>query len=195
MLSQPISGSGSRGESSRAQSTPVAGGGRSDLRPGEEKRAAAQARTGHACDAPGDTGRSHGHLAGDGLLRTAQHRFHRAGESERPTWRGGSGASHVGHREARPSTPGSPRVVASLLSCCAPPCSTADSARAAARTRRKVGGATRAASHGSSGSGEKQPTVVNAGSPVLSLAAGAMLHNVSMNEARRILAKWKWAVR
>ncbi len=30
------------------------------------------------------------------------------------------------------------------------------------------------------GSGEKQPTVVNAGSPVLSLATTTMLHNVSV---------------
>ena len=45
-----------RSGTSRAQRTPVAGGGRSDLWPGEEKLPRAQAGTGLAADASGDSG-------------------------------------------------------------------------------------------------------------------------------------------
>ncbi len=49
-------------------------------------------------------------------LRTAEYRFYRAGESDRPSWSGSIGTSHLGYGEARPTTPDPPRVVASLLS-------------------------------------------------------------------------------
>ncbi len=42
----------------------------------EKKLSAAEAGAGHAGDAPGDTGRSHGREASDGLLWTAQHRLY-----------------------------------------------------------------------------------------------------------------------
>jgi hypothetical protein len=67
----------------------------------------------------------------NGLLWAAEHRFHRADESDRPPWRGSAGTSHVGHGEARPTTAGPFGMVASLVSFCAPPRSTTNGARAA----------------------------------------------------------------
>jgi hypothetical protein len=163
----------------------VAGGGGPDLRPGEKRLPAAQVSTGHACDAPRDTGRSQNRLAGDGLLWTIKHRFYRAGESDCPPWSGSFGASQLGHCPAGPTPPGASSMVASLLSFCASPCIAPGDARAAARARWQAGGATLPATHPSNGSGENQPTLVNAGSPVLSLAASAMLHHLSVNGARR----------
>ena len=49
----------------------MAGGGGFDIRPGEEKLLAAQTGAGHACDAPGDRGRSQGRLARTGVLATS----------------------------------------------------------------------------------------------------------------------------
>src|SRR6266568_3050125 len=46
----------------------------------------AQAGPRQAHNAFGDTSRSLGRLTGDGLFRTAQHRFYRAGESDHRTW-------------------------------------------------------------------------------------------------------------
>jgi transposase-like protein len=54
-----------RAESSRAESKPVAGGGRLDVRPGEKKLSAAQAGAGHACDAPWNKLSSQGREASD----------------------------------------------------------------------------------------------------------------------------------
>jgi hypothetical protein len=64
-----------------------------------------------------------------------------------------------------------------------------------AAARWQAGGPTLSPSDRSSGRREKQPTVVNAGSPVLSLATTAMLHHVSVEKARRCPVKWKWAAR
>ncbi len=50
-----------------------------------KKLPAAQAGAGHTHDAPWDRGRSQGRFAGTGLLWTAEHRFHRASESDRPS--------------------------------------------------------------------------------------------------------------
>jgi transposase-like protein len=65
-----------RRETSRAHCAPVAGGGRSDLWPGEEKLSTAQADLCDACNAPGDRGRSQSHLTGIRPFWTAQHRFY-----------------------------------------------------------------------------------------------------------------------
>jgi hypothetical protein len=73
----------------------------------------------------------------------------------------------------------------------ASPCIAAGSARAASRTRWQAGGATLPASNGSSGSGENQPTLDSTRSALFSYAAGAMLHNVSVNEARKRTLKWQ----
>jgi hypothetical protein len=140
---------------------------------------------------PGNTGRSHGRSAGNGLLWAAEHRFYRAGESDRPTWRGSAGTTHVGHGPAGSTTAGTLGMVASLLSFCAPPCNTTDGAHAAARARGQTGGTALPAAYPSDGSGENQPTMDNAGNPVLSFAADAMLHTVSVNEGRRRPMKWQ----
>ena len=64
------------GVSPGAESTSVASGAGLDLRSGEEKLPASQTRASHASNAPGDTGRSQGHLAGSGPLWTAQYRLY-----------------------------------------------------------------------------------------------------------------------
>jgi hypothetical protein len=68
--------------SSRQERATVAGGGGSDLGPGENMLPGAQAGSGHTHDASGDRGRSQSRLRGIGLLGTAQYRFSRAGESD-----------------------------------------------------------------------------------------------------------------
>ncbi len=127
----------------------------------------------------------------DGLLWAIEHRLYRAGESDCPPWSGSFGASHLVHGEACPTPPSSSRVVASLLSCCASPCIAPGDTWAAARARWQAGGATLPATYPSHGSRENQPTVVNAGSPVLSLATSAMLHHLSVNGASRHPVKWR----
>jgi hypothetical protein len=120
-----------------------------------------------------------------GFLWTVKHRFYRAGESDRPPWGGSAGTPHLGHGEARPTTLGPSRVVASLLSFRASPCIAPDGARTAPRTRWQTGSATRPPANGSSGSGESQPTVDRTRSALFSFAAGATRHNVSVNEASK----------
>ena len=118
-------------------------------------------------------------------LFTVYNCFYRASESDGPSRSGSAGTPHLGHLEARPTPPGSSGMVASLLSFCAPPCIVTGGARATARARWQAGGTTLSAAYTSSGSGENYSTVDSAGSALLSLAASAMLHNVSVNEARR----------
>ena len=117
-----------------------------------------------------------------GLLGTTEHRFHRAAESERPSWRGSAGTSHLGHGPASSKTAGSLRMVASLLSFCPSPRSAPSSARAATRARWQADGATLPTAYSSHGSGKNQPTVDCAGSAVLSLAASAILQTLSVNK-------------
>ncbi len=63
-----------------------------------------------------------------------------------------------------------------------------------AAARWQAGGAALPAANPSHGSGENQPTMDHAGSPVLSFASDAMLHDVSVNEGRRRPMKWQEAV-
>ena len=155
----------------------------SHLWSGEKMLPAAQAGSGHACDAPWDTSRSHGRLAGMRLLGSVEHRHNSAGEPDRPSWGSSSRTPHVGHGEAR-STPAGPLgMVACLLPFCPSARIITHSARTTARARRQVGSATLPTAYASDGSRENQPTVVNTGSPVLSLATNAMLQTVSVNEA------------
>ncbi len=65
-----------RSGTSRAQRAPLAGGGRSDLRPGQEKLPTASARMGLAGNASWNRGRSQSRLTGIGPLWTAQHRLY-----------------------------------------------------------------------------------------------------------------------
>jgi uncharacterized protein len=64
--------------------------------------------------------------------------------------------------------------------------------RAATRTRWQTSGATRPPAYASYGSGKNQPTVDSAGSAVSSITDSTLLQTVSVNEARRSLAKWQW---
>jgi len=54
-----------------------------------------------------------------GLLGEAEHRFYRAGESDRPSWGGSAGTSHLGHSEACSTTLSPLGMVASRLTFCA----------------------------------------------------------------------------
>ena len=174
-----------RHDSPRAESTPVASGSRIDIWAGEEKLPAAQADAGYACDAPGNKRGSHGRLTKTGLLGAAEHLVYQAGESDRPSWGGSAGTSHLGHGEAR-STPLSPLgMVASLLSLCASPCSTTSGARAATSARWQADGAALPTACPSDGSGKNQPTMDSAGSAMVSLATGATLHMLSVKEVRK----------
>jgi hypothetical protein len=120
-----------RRTSSREDIASMAGGGGLDLWSGEKKLPTTQAGTCHARDAPLDTGRSQNRLAGTRFLWKVEHRFHRAGESDRPTWSGSAGSSNLGHFPTG-STPARPSgVLARLLSFCAPSPITASSSRAA----------------------------------------------------------------
>src|SRR6266566_970739 len=120
----------------------MAGGDGLDLRPGEKMLPTTQTLACHARDAPGDRGRSHIRLTGDGLFRPAQHGFYRAGESDHPPWDRCAGSSHLGNGAAVPTSVSTPGVVARLLSFCAPSPITASGARAAARTRGQASGTT-----------------------------------------------------
>jgi hypothetical protein len=162
-----------------------ASGSRTYIWAGEKKLPAAQADAGYACDAPGNRRGSQGRLTKTGFLGAAEHRFYRAGESDRPSWGGSAGTSHLGHGEACSTTLSPLGMVASLLSLCASPCITTSGARAATSARWQADGAALPTAYSSDGSGKNQPTMDSAGSALLSLATGATLHMLSVNEVRK----------
>jgi hypothetical protein len=127
------------------------------------------------------------------LFGAAEHRFYRADESDHQAWNSRAGSSHLGYGSAVPAPARSSRVVASVLSFCATSRIAAGGACAASRTGWQPSGATRPPAYTSHGSRQSQPTMVNAGCPVLSFAASAMLHHVSVNRVRRRPVKWQWA--
>jgi hypothetical protein len=92
-----------------------------------------------------------------GFLRTVEHSFYRASESDHAPWNSCAGSSYLGYlstgsRDARPSG-----VVACLLPFCTSPCLATGEACAASRTRWQAGGATLPAADGSSGSRQNRP--------------------------------------
>ncbi len=145
--------------SSREDSASVAGGGWSDLRSGEKMLPTTQARARQARYAPGDRGYSQGLLAGIRLLWTAEHRFHRAGEFDHPPWDSGAGSSHLGDGTAVSAPARSSGVVARLLPLCASSPLAAGEARARARARRQIIGATLPAANSSDGCWENPSTM------------------------------------
>ena len=163
------------GASSRQEHASVAGGGGPDLRPSEEKLPATQASPGLARDASWHRGRSHRYFTGTGFLWTAQYRFYRAGESDRPPWNSRSGSPHLGHGSAGPTAAGPPRVVASLLPFCPSSRSAAGEARAAARPRGQAGGATLSAADTCDGCGQNTSTMDSQGGAHMPFAAAFRL--------------------
>jgi hypothetical protein len=153
----------------------VAGGGWSDLWPGEKMLPAAQASPRLARDASGDRGHSQGLLAGVKLLWTAEHRFYRAGESDGPSWNSCPGSSNLGDGAAVPTTARPSGVVACVLSLRASPRSAAGEARAAARTRGQAAGPTLSAPYTSDGCRQIPSTMDNSGGALLPLAARSRL--------------------
>ena len=79
----------------------------------------------------GTPGRSQSRLPGMRPLWTTQHGFHGASQSEGASWSGSSRKADLGYFPTGSTPLGPSRVVASLLSCCASPCSAASGARAA----------------------------------------------------------------
>jgi hypothetical protein len=155
-----------------------AGGSGSHLRSGKKKLPKAQAGSDHARDALGGTSRSHGRLAGIGLLGSAEHRFFRTGESDDPAWRLSSRKTYLGHRTAS-STPFCPlRMVARLLPLCASSRITSRGARAATRARWQTASATLSAAYPSHGSRKNQPTMDGARGALLPLAASFRLRGI-----------------
>jgi hypothetical protein len=168
-----------------------ASGSRTDLWAGEKKLPAAQADAGHACNAHWNKHSSQSCIARTGLLGTAEHCLYRAGESDRPSWGGSAGTPHLGHGEARSTTLRPPGMVASLLSLCASPYIATSGARAAASARWQADRATLPTAYPSHGSGKNQPKMDSAGIALLSLATGATLRMLSVNEVRKRLMKWQ----
>jgi hypothetical protein len=128
-----------------------------------------------------------------GPLGTAEHRFYRAGESDRPSWSGSVGASHLGHGPPGSTTLSSPGMVASLLSLCASPCIATCGAGATTSARWQADGAMLPTAYPSHGNGKNKPTMDSAGCALLSLATGATLHTMSVKEVRRRHVKWQEA--
>jgi transposase-like protein len=152
---QPVA----RVEPWRTPHMPMAGGARSDLLSGEEMLPTAQAGAGLAGDASWHSGRSQSRLAAVRLLWSVEHRFHRAGKSDRPTWGDCSRSPHLGHSSVV-SSPARPSAgVASLLSLCAPPCFTPNDARPLTSARWQPPGATLPTAHSSDGSRQNHPTM------------------------------------
>ena len=179
--------------SPRAESTPVASGSRTDIWAGEKKLPAAQADAGYVCDAPGNKRGSQGCLTKTGFFGAAEHRFYRAGESDRPSWGGSAGTSHLGHGPTGSTTLSPLGMVASLLSLCVSPCIATSGTRAATSARWQADGAMLPTAYPSHGSGKNEPTMDRAGCALLSLATGATLHTLSVNEGRRHHVKWQEA--
>jgi len=176
-----------------AESTPVAGGGRTDLRSGEEKLPTAQAGTGLACDAPRDRRRSQGRLVGIGPLWTVEHCIYCTGESDHPPWGSRVSTSHLGHGEACATAPGPSRVVASLLALCASSCLAPGGPCSATRARWQTSGTTVPAADRSSGNWENQSKVDSSGSAQLSFATRATLHPLCVQSVRGCRVKWEEA--
>jgi hypothetical protein len=116
-----------------------------------------------------------------GSLWAAEHRFYRAGGSDRPSWSGSIGASHLGHGPPGSTTRSSPGMVASRLTLCASPCIATSGAGATTSARWQADGAARPPAYLSHGSGKNQPTMDDAGSALFSLATSATLHMLSVN--------------
>jgi hypothetical protein len=172
----------------------VAGGGGSDLRSGEEKLPASQAGARHARDAPWNKRCPHGRLAGIGPFWTAEHRFHRAGESDGASRSSCAGPSNLGHFPTDLTAAGSPRVVASLLSLCAPSPITPSGARAATRARWQTGGATLPTTYTCDGSRQNQPTLDSARGAHLPIAASFRLRATTARCSCSVMSWSGWAM-
>jgi hypothetical protein len=178
-----------RGGSPRAESTPVASGGGPDLWASEKKLPAAQVDEGHACNAHWNKRSSPGCLTRTGLLRAAEHRIYRTGESERPSWGCCSRTPHLGHIPSSSTPLRPPGMVASLLSLCASSRITTSGAGAATSARWQTSGATVPAAYASHGSGKNEPTMDSEGGALLPIAASFRLR-ASQARCGRSIISW-----
>ena len=106
---------------------------------------------------------------------SAQYRFYRAGESDGQTWSGSPCSSNLGDGSAVSTPAGLCRMVARVLSFCAPSRIAAGSAHAATRTRGQPSGATLPAADTSDGSRENPSTMDGRRGALLPIAAGFRL--------------------
>jgi hypothetical protein len=83
-----------------AESASMARGSWSEGWPSPKERPAAQAGASHARDPAGDTASVHASLTDAGLFWPSQHGVYRAGESDNPPGRGGTGTALLGYRLA-----------------------------------------------------------------------------------------------
>jgi hypothetical protein len=181
-----------RRETSRAECPPVAGGTKPDLRTGEKMLPTAQTGSRQAHHASWNRGRSQSRPTGDGILRAAEHGFHRAGESDHPSWSGRAGSSHLGDGAAVPTLVSSSGVVARLLSLCASPPHTARGARAATRARWQPAGATLPTTYTCHGNRQNHPTMDGARGALVSLAAGFCLRGMEVRGGCSVISRGDW---
>jgi len=120
----------------------------------------------------------YGITAGYGLLWAAEYRFYRTGESDRASWRLRSGTPYMGHFPTGPTAAGSSRMVASLLSFCAPSRIAAGSAHTASRTRGQPSGATLPATDICHGSRQNHPAMDDARGALVPIAKGFGLRGI-----------------
>ncbi len=103
------------------QEETVAGGRWPALWPGQKELPTTQVSTGQAGDPVGDWSRLHRGIASLGLVWTRQHRLYRARQPDAPSWRGGSGTTHLDDGLTNTSSGSPSALVASLLSLRATP--------------------------------------------------------------------------
>jgi hypothetical protein len=115
-------------------------------------------------------------LTRNGLLRPAEHRVYRAGQSDHSAWKSRVGSSNLGQVPTGSTAAGSPGVVAGLLPRMSRPVLRAASeAGATARTRWQASGTTLSAAYPSYGSRKDSSTMDDTGGTRLPLAASIRL--------------------
>ena len=149
----------------------------------------AQAGAGHARDAPGDRGRSQSCLTEIKLYWTIEHRFYRAGESDRPPWSGSSRPPHVGDGSAVSTPVGPSGMVASLLSFRAPPPIITNAAGTASRARGQTSGATLSATDTSHGRRQNHPAMDGTRGARLPLAKGFRMSATKDRSECRVMSR------
>ena len=127
-----------------------------------------------------------------GVLRTPEHGFYRARESDRASWGSSLSTSHMGHNPASPTSVGPPGVVASVLPLCAPSPSTPSGARAATRARWQPSGTTLSATDSGHGCRQNQPSMERARDARLPIAAGIRLRATEARGVRRGMSRGDW---
>jgi hypothetical protein len=147
-----------------------------------------RAGSGYARDAPLNTSRSQGRLAGGRLLGTAQYRFYRTGESDGPKcawqrWLAEPGPLLSNPHTCSPTWSGGRHTITLFFR--RHPYEWPSSSRESEGARGQASGETLPPADSSHGSRQNEPTMDNGGSPLFSSAAGPLLSLLRAPEARR----------